>query len=304
MFDPIKDYNWVKTDILLPDSLFSNKKRTPEGDIGNGILDIFDRYNFTVKEDEPLEKEVAVDPEMLGKVFENLLEEIKRKKQGVYYTRREIVHYMCQESLINYLATELKNKVSKKDIEKLVRHGESTIEKETYSFKLSENIRNHAEIIDQKLKDIRVCDPAVGSGAFIVGMMTEIVRSRNALTRHISNKKERTSYNFKHHAIEHCLYGVDIDPGAIEIEKLRLWLSLVVDEEERKTIQPLPNLDYKIVSGNSLLSVKGINKRENLNLFKNEKFKKLEELKYDYFNEIRTEKKKNSSDKLTNLLVK
>ncbi|MDD3804583.1 MAG: class I SAM-dependent DNA methyltransferase, partial [bacterium] len=98
LFDPIKNYDWVHTDIYLPDDLFSNNYLTKEGDTGNGILDIFDRYNFTVKEDEPLEKEVAVDPEMLGKVFENLLEIKDRKSKGTYYTPREIVHYMCEQS--------------------------------------------------------------------------------------------------------------------------------------------------------------------------------------------------------------
>jgi len=107
LFDPINDYDWVHTDILLPDELFSNAIKTKEGDIGTGILDVFDRYNFTVKEDEPLEREVAVDPEMLGKVFENLLDVKDRKSRGTYYTPREIVHYMCQESLINYLDTAL-----------------------------------------------------------------------------------------------------------------------------------------------------------------------------------------------------
>ncbi|MDP2789100.1 MAG: class I SAM-dependent DNA methyltransferase, partial [bacterium] len=106
LFDPINNYDWVHTDIFLPNELFSNTYKTKEGDKGNGILDIFDRYNFTVKEDEPLEKEVAVDPEMLGKVFENLLEVSDRKSKGTYYTPREIVHYMCQQSLINYLFTE------------------------------------------------------------------------------------------------------------------------------------------------------------------------------------------------------
>src|SRR3972149_1610567 len=109
LFDPISDYDWVHTDILLPDELFSNQVRTKEGDLGTGILDIFDRYNFTVKEDEPLEKEVAVDPEMLGKVFENLLEVKDRKSKGTYYTPREIVHYMCRESLINYLDSAINN---------------------------------------------------------------------------------------------------------------------------------------------------------------------------------------------------
>jgi hypothetical protein len=99
------DYDWVKTDIVIPNDIFSNRQTA--SDEGSGILDIFDLYNFTVKEDEPLEKEVAVDPEMLGKVFENLLEVKDRKSKGTYYTPREIVHYMCQESLINYLDTTI-----------------------------------------------------------------------------------------------------------------------------------------------------------------------------------------------------
>src|SRR5439155_18984289 len=113
LFDPIGGYDWVNTDINLPRDLFSNKRKTKDGDIGDGILDIFDRYNFTVKEDEPLEREVAVDPEMLGKVFENLLEIKDRKSKGTYYTPREIVNYMCEESVANYLAAELDGKVSR-----------------------------------------------------------------------------------------------------------------------------------------------------------------------------------------------
>jgi len=300
LFDPINDYDWAKTDILLPDTLFSNQIKTKEGDIGKGILDVFDRYNFTVKEDEPLEKEVAVDPEMLGKVFENLLEVKDRKSKGTYYTPREIVHYMCQQSLINYLYTEVyskkenrtkeeniqmkllgkpdpiqQNLIIEKDsninIEKLIKYGDTTIENDnhvvtngeetkTYSFKLPENIRKNAEIIDEALKNIRVCDPAIGSGAFPVGMMNEIIRARNVLTSYLSlreteaTKQSRTMYNFKRHAIQNCLYGVDIDPGAVEIAKLRLWLSLIVDEEDINKINPLPNLDYKIMQGNSLIS--------------------------------------------------
>ena len=118
---------------------------------------------------------------------------------------------------------------------------------------MPKSIEKHARLIDEKLADITVCDPAVGSGAFPVGMMTEIVRARSALTPYFNDVHERTPYHFKRHAIQNCLYGVDIDPGAVEIAKLRLWLSLVVDEEEMKQIKPLPNLDYKIVAGNSLL---------------------------------------------------
>ncbi|MBU1782853.1 class I SAM-dependent DNA methyltransferase, partial [bacterium] len=151
LFDPIGGYDWVHTDILLPDNLFSNTYKTKEGDTGNGILDIFDRYNFTVKEDEPLEKEVAVDPEMLGKVFEKLgaitaekfdewanavrsgnrTKELEaNKKLAVYYTPREIVHYMCQQSIINYLSTELDGKVNKNDSETLIKYGEQISENE------------------------------------------------------------------------------------------------------------------------------------------------------------------------------
>jgi len=283
LFDPMGGYDWVHTDILLPDNLFSNKTKTKEGDEGDGILDAFDRYNFTVKEDEPFEKEVAIDPELLGKAYEkfnairpdnydeflkalksgNKSEESKFNRQyGVFYTPREIVHHMCQQSLINYLATELEGKVSRDDIAMLILQGESLLEHEaraasnpskTYQPILSEAIRKHAALIDEKLANIKVCDPAVGSGAFLVGMMSEIVRAREVLKTWIKTKQ--TTYDFKRHCIEHSLYGVDIDAGAVEIAKLRLWLSLVVDEDDIQNIKPLPNLDYKVVQGNSLIEI-------------------------------------------------
>ncbi|MEA2113152.1 MAG: TaqI-like C-terminal specificity domain-containing protein, partial [Patescibacteria group bacterium] len=318
LFDPIGNYDWVHTDILLPNKLFSNQTKTKEGDTGTGILDVFDRYNFTVKEDEPLEKEVAIDPELLGKSYEKFnairpdnFAEFKKalksdrkgeenkfnKKFGVYYTPREIVHYMCQQSLINYLDTAVnthkqsittkpsvqkkifgpqspvqqtltsdsyKPIISKENIETLIQIGEQFSENEarvlskgketkTYSHQLPESIRKNAKLIDDKLAEITVCDPAVGSGAFPVGMMSEIVKTRNVLSVFI-NEKDRTTYNFKRQCIEYSLYGVDIDPGAVEIAKLRLWLSLVVDEDDIKNIKPLPNLDYRIMQGNSLIS--------------------------------------------------
>jgi len=265
LFDPMNDYDWKQVHIMLNNNLFSNQNKTKKGDIGNGILDIFERYNFTVKEDEPLEKDVAIDPEMLGKVFENLLEVKDRKSKGTYYTPREIVHYMCQESLANYLKIEFDGKINIEEIRTLIEHGESVIENdshvanngretERYAFKLPQSLRTYAQDIDDKLASIRFCDPAVGSGAFIVGMMNEIVRTRKALTSYIGENEKRSSYIFKRQAIQNCLYGVDIDPGAVEITKLRLWLSLVVDEEDYRNIKPLPNLDYKVMQGNSLLS--------------------------------------------------
>ena len=270
LFEPLNDYDWTGTDIKIPNDLFSNSIKTQVGDIGTGILDVFDRYNFTVKEDEPLEKEVAVDPEMLGKVFENLLGVKERKDKGAFYTPREIVHYMCQQSLINYLETKTEN-VPREDIEQFIQFGDialdltvrSLAQKETYHGKsfvdekllIPKSISDNYQKIDKLLQDIKIVDPAVGSGAFPVGMMNEIVKARSILTLFFNTEeqKDRTEYNMKRQCIENCLYGVDIDSSAVEIAKLRFWLSLIVDEEDIKIIKPLPNLDHKIMCGNSLL---------------------------------------------------
>ncbi|MEA1979996.1 MAG: Eco57I restriction-modification methylase domain-containing protein [candidate division Zixibacteria bacterium] len=398
LFDPIGNYDWVHTDINIPDSLFSNNVKTKEGDTGTGILDVFDRYNFTVKEDEPLEKEVAIDPELLGKAYEKFnairpdnYDEFKKalksgktgeenkfnKKFGVYYTPREIVHYMCQQSLISYLYSELSSKpssyeklgdpqldvfgnkgkigqldltikhksapaISKEDIETLVQLGEQVSENEATALIkeqkiaegkqkttknkpiLSESIRKNAKLIDTKLAEITVCDPAVGSGAFPVGMMSEIVKARDVLTPFLSLRgaqttrqsqfdNNRTVYNFKRQCIEHSLYGVDIDPGAVEIAKLRLWLSLVVDEEDIKNIKPLPNLDYRIMQGNSLISeFMGVSfdsdqekNSENL-MFKDEADELIEHFqqkKDEFLNESNVTRKSKLKEEVEDLLV-
>lgn len=318
LFEPLGDYNWKKTDISLPNKLFTNSEFVEEGIAGTGVLDVFDRYNFTVNEAEPLEKEVAIDPEMLGKVFENLIEENRRKGLGSYYTPREIVHYMCQESLINFLDTAinsteeflvptkpaqttllsdpapeqvgLKTTVRREvvphtDLETFVHLGDQISHYEAveakYDIKMPKTIEKNARLIDEKLADITVCDPAVGSGAFPVGMMTEIVRARSALTPYFNDVHDRTPYHFKRHAIQNCLYGVDLDSGAVEIAKLRLWLSLVVDEEDVKQIKPLPNLDFKVVSGNSLIGFP----------FKSQRLERLEQLKARFFQETERERK-------------
>ena len=218
------------------------------------IFDVFDLYNFTVKEDEPLEKEIAIDPEMLGKVFENLLPENIRKGNGAFYTPREIVHYMCQESLINYLDTQLNKDtkiIEKEDISVLVKRADSVYinKNQGNSEILPKSIKPNAKAIDTALENIKICDPAIGSGAFPVGIMTELVRIRIALNDYLEQDKNRTSYELKRNAIENSIYGVDLDSGAVEIAKLRFYLSLVVDEENIKDIRPLPNLDFKIMQG-------------------------------------------------------
>lgn len=269
LFEPLYDYDWEKTEIVILNEIFSNRRCQTDFDSGDGILDVFDRYNFTVKEDEPLEKAVAIDPELLGKVFENLLEQKDRKSKGSYYTPREVVHYMCQESLISYLHGSLKGQVTREDLSEFIKYGELNVyndarvaregrETERYSYKLPEAVRHNASEIDELLKEIKICDPAVGSGAFPMGMINEIVRARWTLNPVLCSGrtegiKGREEYDFKWHAVENSIYGVDLDPGAVEIAKLRLWLSLVVDEESLDKIQPLPNLDFKIMQGNSLL---------------------------------------------------
>jgi len=314
LFDPINDYDWVNTEIVIPDEVFSNENK-------NGILDIFDLYNFTVNEEEPLEKEVALDPELLGKIYEKLNairednfdeyvqviksgkkgEESKfNKEYGVYYTPREIVHYMCKESLINYLETELTEKVEKEDIEKFVRFADLIQESERTAFenkkriergeqkgtkfehKMPISIIENAKVIDKLLDSVKICDPAVGSGAFPVGMLHEIVKLRKLLSNYTGHRL--TTYELKKHTIENSLYGVDIDAGAVEICKLRFWLSLIVDEEDFQNIKPLPNLDYKIVCGNSLLSVER-------DFFNSDVLSKIEKLKPKYFNETNPTKK-------------
>ncbi|KTD69997.1 Type IIS restriction enzyme Eco57I [Legionella santicrucis] len=286
LFDPINNYRWQNIKLLIPDELFSNKLPDKKNNIGTGILDIFDLYNFTVKEDEPLEHEVGVDPEMLGKVFEKLLEIKDRKSKCAYYTPREVVQYMCQESLSLYLGAIFKHSIPKREIEQLIKLHIS-----------SKAIQNNAMLIDEILKNISICDPAVGSGEFLIGIMHEIVNLRLLLTRWMKIDDEHSSYNLKFNTIQNCLFGVDIDQGAVEIARLRLWLSLVVDEVDIKQVKPLPNLDYKVVLGDSLLNVK--DKKLEISLLK-----KLKNIKLKYFNENQFKIKKQYQEEILELINK
>lgn len=328
LFEPLSDYDWKKTSVVIPNQLFFNTETTTDGDTGTGILDVFDRYNFTVNEAEPLEQEVAIDPEMLGQVFENLIDENLRKGIGAFYTPRKIVHFMCQEALIGYLHDVLSKEVvpvaspelqaglfleanpvqgvlaipvRRDDLAALVHVGDQAVHYEaalkagTTSYekigrRLSKAIEAHARRIDNALRDVAMCDPAIGSGAFPVGMMTEIVRARLALNPYFLDDADRNAYHFKRHAIHNCLYGVDIDRGAVEIAKLRLWLSLVVDEEDVKDIKPLPNLDFKIVSGNSLLGFR----------FQSQGLTEIERLKERYFDEPDYDRKAKLKEQIDN----
>ncbi len=194
------------------------------------LLDFFASYNFTIDENDPDDAEVGVDPEMLGRIFENLLEDNKDK--GAFYTPKEIVSYMCRESLIAYLQTGIEDETTKEAIRQFVT-----------THQVQEHLPKNT---DQLLKDVKICDPAIGSGAFPMGLLKELFLCRTAL----EGISQHQAAEIKKHIIQQNVYGVDIERGAVDIARLRFWLSLIVDEE---TPQALPNLDFKIMQGNSLL---------------------------------------------------
>ena len=195
------------------------------------LFDFFYQYNFTIDENDPNEAQVGVDPEMLGRIFENLLEDNKDK--GAYYTPKEIVRYMCRQSLIAYLQTGVESGTDREVIASFVGKYDASI--------LPDKLISH---IDEQLKNVKVCDPAIGSGAFPMGMLKEIFLCRGAI------ENFDNAADIKRHIIQNNIYGVDIERGAVDIARLRFWLSLVVDEQSPET---LPNLDFKIMQGNSLL---------------------------------------------------
>lgn len=198
------------------------------------LFKFFNGYNFTIYENSPEDHTVAVDPEMLGHIFENLLEDNKDK--GAFYTPKEIVHYMTQESLIEYLKTHLSH--SREAIESLIKNHI------TAAF-TREDLKKVEKLIDT----VKICDPAIGSGAFPMGLLQEIFALK-AVIHYELGYSVWSPAKIKQDIIQNSIYGVDIEPGAVDIARLRFWLSLVVDEP---TPKPLPNLDYKIMQGNSLI---------------------------------------------------
>jgi len=252
--------------LKIPDSWFEE------------FFEVLEQYNFTIDENSVEDADVAVDPEMLGRIFENLLAEIDpasgktaRKATGSYYTPREIVDYMVDESLTKYLSR--KTGVNERRLLPLLKF-DTEAEKE-----ISEE---ESTAIIEALNELKVLDPACGSGAFPMGILQKMVRIlekvdpnsdlwkelqlksiKNAAIRRIVEKKldqASIEYARKLGIIQHSIYGVDIQPIAAEISQLRCFLSLIVDEridenEENWAIVPLPNLDFKFVTANSLISL-------------------------------------------------
>lgn len=265
--------------LTFPSTLFHNPDNSEEPNY-RGFFDFLNAFNFTVYEDSPDDQIVAVDPEMLGHIFENLLEDNKDK--GTYYTPKEIVHYMCQESLIDYLTTHLSkeytvyrqlsneqvelfgNETRKGQLKMIEELGEKALNRDDVEYivkykDISKFTKDQLLRKGQLLDAVKICDPAIGSGAFPMGLLQEIYAIKEVVAYETS--KEWKPAEVKENIIQNSVYGVDIEKGAVDIARLRFWLSLIVDEDKPRS---LPNLDYKIVVGDSLLSKVRIDGKEEI----------------------------------------
>ena len=216
------------------------------------LFEFFYQYNFTIDENDPNDAEVGIDPEMLGHIFENLLEDNKDK--GAFYTPKEIVQYMCRESLIAYLTTCVMKKQGenhkpedeiKESVRKLLNKPEEIVPRMRME---------HLDDFGSYIRNVKICDPAIGSGAFPMGLLNELVRCRVFINAWAKDDKgnllEGDYAALKTEIISNNIYGVDIEKGAIDIARLRFWLSIIVDEQKPHV---LPNFDYKFMQGNSLI---------------------------------------------------
>ena len=227
-------------------------------DKNEGLIPLLERYNFTVEENVPNEVQVALDPELLGNVFENLLgafnpetQESARKQSGSFYTPKEIVAYMVDESLIAYL-----NNASPDLEEELIRQ---IFEQENLPESLADD-HDLCEKIANTLRAVKILDPACGSGAFPMGILNRMVE----VLEKLDAKNKASHHDLKLHLIEECIYGVDIQTIAAQISKLRFFISLIVEQEAMDLSKPeenygvltLPNLETKFVAANTLVGMK------------------------------------------------
>lgn len=328
-YDSFTDRKDVSKYLIVPDYLFFGEEVGKNIDLSEwygdkkkkkvsarGIIDILKRYNFTVEENTPFDQEVSLDPELLGKVFENLLasynpetQTTARKQTGSFYTPREIVQYMVNESLVAHLKRTVGEELEPQ-FRQLLQYSDDPI---------GLSIEQRKSIM-QSLYNCRILDPACGSGAFPVGILQQMVHILNRidpdntqwremmLNKAINETSEayrtassderkdmiadiersfdeninRPDYARKLYIIENCIYGVDIQPIAIQISKLRFFISLVVDQMTNNNpadnfgIRPLPNLEAKFVAANTLI---GLDKK-NTSLFDSDAIKaKEKELK-------------------------
>jgi len=248
----------------------------PDAAIETILEDLFGRFNFTVTESTPLDVEVAVDPEMLGRVFEELV--TGRHETGSYYTPKPVVSFMCREALKGHLGARLPN-----DSPEAVR---GFVEEHDPA-----GLRDPEGTLEA-LRNVTVCDPACGSGAYLLGMLHELLDLRASLFA-ARSLDPISNYDRKLEIIQKNLYGVDIDPFAVNIARLRLWLSLVVEFEGEKDQKPppLPNLDFKIEAGDSLTAPDPSGGLE-LDMVRDEQVSRLDRLKATYLKAHGEEKKR------------
>ena len=223
LFEPEYDVDTINRNLHFKGGLFEE------------LLDFFNQYNFTIDENDDSDAEVGVDPEMLGRIFEQLIEDNEKDMQGTIYTPFEVVRFMCRHSLLLHLSRKIgvePDSSGGEAIKRLIVNGDTT----------TLSVDQKSTLIDA-LKTIKILDPAIGSGAFPMGMLRELLHARAVL------EKTNDAEQLKREIIRDSVYGVDIDPGAVDIARLRFFLSLVVDA---RLPEPLPNLDFKIMQGDSL----------------------------------------------------
>lgn len=308
LFDPHSDDYYKFDEATGLSAQYINTLKVPDDKLKE-LLDLFETYNFTIDENTPVDIELSIDPEMLGRIFENLLAEINpetgdtaRKATGSYYTPREIVEYMVDESLKQYLLAKTDGE-NESIITSLLKYTDETPD-------IDEDLIE--DVLDALYK-IKILDPACGSGAFPMGALQKILLilqkidpdSKRWLSRILDNIEDETvkrylethinaDYVHKLGIIRDSIYGVDIQQIATEISKLRVFLSLIIDEnvsdtEPNRGIEPLPNLEFKFVCANTLV---GLGKNINLTSNKAQRYqRKLEKLRKKYLSSYGEDKK-------------
>jgi len=257
-FDPVTPYlNGGLFDQNSDGEYWNTNKPTFPTGFFRTLYDHFDSFNFTTDESTPEYEQIAIDPEMLGRIFESFLATLTtetgaqaKKANGAFYTPREIVSYMSRESLRQYLYTALDaGEILKTSIDDLLDRPDSEWALAGTNSKRDAVAKEDRERIMDALRAIKVLDPAVGSGAFPMGVLHKILSLFERLEPNFD------SYETKLSILKNNIYGVDIDPTAIEISRLRAWLSIIVDVKDIKKIKPLPNLDFKFVCANTLIGL-------------------------------------------------
>ena len=289
LFDAHENDHFSTSTLNFPDGYFVR------------LFEHFDSYNFTTDESSPEYEQVAIDPEMLGKVFESLLAtqvdgtgDQARQAIGAFYTPRSIVTYMCAEAIRSTLTTKLKS--NPKAITAINALLDTTDAQWASAGSNSKRdaLKGQDKEILAALKSVRVYDPACGSGAFPMGMLQLLVKLHQRVT------SQSETYEVKMHYLEKSLFGTDIEPMAIEISKLRAWLSLIVDQEESGNVDALPNLDFHFICCNSLVRLKN----EDLNTlsFFEEPRDEMAAIKTKYFYSVSPKEKKQLQSQYENFI--